>query len=255
MTVDRLLQGLHGRRWPAQHADGIVATADAQVHAATRDLVQGRECARGHARVPRGRVRDARAQTHVRGVERHDREQGIDLLPQHMAIEEPAVAEPGRLCLPRERDGAIDAEQRLEGESEVHRRTAYTPRIPPHRRRWLNPLRALQLAQSTPGRVAVAPHRGRAAPDGRPRARRVGPDGVRDASPHRESPSESVMRVQDALSPWDPAGTDQVVEAHARTGQMVGGTDLPGNSSLNCFAYWRLPTRRQSTFTERGMPA
>ena len=62
-------------------------------------------------------------------------------------------------------------------------------------------------------------------------------------------------RIQDALSPWDLAGTDQVIEAHARTRQMVGGTDLPGNSSLNCFAYWRLPTRRQSTFTERGMPA
>ncbi len=44
-------------------------------------------------------------------------------------------------------------------------------------------------------------------------------------------------------------------DGRARTRQMVGGTDLPGNSSLNCFAYWRLPTRRHSTFTERGMPA
>ena len=52
-----------------------------------------------------------------------------------------------------------------------------------------------------------------------------------------------------------PEKRNQVIEAHARTRQMVGGTDLPGNSSLNCFAYWRLPTRRQSTFTERGMPA
>lgn len=62
-------------------------------------------------------------------------------------------------------------------------------------------------------------------------------------------------RPQDALSPWDLAGTDQVMEADARTRQMVGGTDLPGNRSLNCFAYWRLPMSRQSTFTERGMPA
>jgi hypothetical protein len=61
-------------------------------------------------------------------------------------------------------------------------------------------------------------------------------------------------RIQDALSLW-LAGTDQVIEAHARTRQMVGGTGLPGNNSRNCFAYWRLPTRRQSTFTERGMPA
>ncbi len=44
-------------------------------------------------------------------------------------------------------------------------------------------------------------------------------------------------------------------DGRARTRQVVGGTDLPGNSSLNCFAYWRLPTRRQSTLTERGMPA
>ena len=51
-----------------------------------------------------------------------------------------------------------------------------------------------------------------------------------------------------------PAATPDIA-AQARARQMVGGTDLPGNRSLNCLAYWRLPTRRQSTFTERGMPA
>ncbi len=74
-------------------------------------------------------------------------------------------------------------------------------------------------------------------------------------SGHGASPGESVVHVQDAPSASDLAGTDQVVEAYTCTCQMVGGTGLPGNSSLNCFAYWRLPTRRQSTFTERGMPA
>ena len=44
-------------------------------------------------------------------------------------------------------------------------------------------------------------------------------------------------------------------EQQAHTRQMVGGTGLPGNICRNCFAYWRLPTRRQSSFTERGMPA
>jgi hypothetical protein len=38
-------------------------------------------------------------------------------------------------------------------------------------------------------------------------------------------------------------------------GQPVGGTGSPGKSCLNCFAYRRLPTRRQSTFTETGRSA
>ena len=40
-----------------------------------------------------------------------------------------------------------------------------------------------------------------------------------------------------------------------RVGQPVGGTGSPGNSCRNCFAYCRLPARRQSTLMNMGMPA
>jgi NAD(P)H-dependent flavin oxidoreductase YrpB (nitropropane dioxygenase family) len=45
------------------------------------------------------------------------------------------------------------------------------------------------------------------------------------------------------------------VDGPAPAPQTVGGTGLSGKSCLNCLAYWRLPTRRHSTFTESGMAA
>jgi hypothetical protein len=81
--------------------------------------------------------------------------------------------------------------------------------------------------------------------------------GVRRSFRPLEIPCSRNSRASHAFHiPSDDGGfPDELVEARDRVRQMVGGTGLPGNSSLNCFAYWRLPTRRQSTFTERGIPA
>src|SRR5207244_2444797 len=52
---------------------------------------------------PGGRVRHAGAEAHPFAVLRHEGEEHVRLLPQHVAVEEPAVTEAGRLGEPRER--------------------------------------------------------------------------------------------------------------------------------------------------------
>ena len=90
------------------------------------DEVQRRQRARGHARLARRRVGDTGAQPHPVRVEGHQRQERIDLLPQHVGVEQPAIAEAGRLRLPGQGDGPLDGVVGLEGEAEVHGPAAYT---------------------------------------------------------------------------------------------------------------------------------
>ena len=113
-------------RRAAQDPLGAVAAPDAEVHASARDLVEGGEDAGRHGDVPGRRIRHAGPQAHRRRVDGHQRQQRVDVLPEDVRVEEPAVAESGRLRLARESDRPLDGVLGLERESEVHGRAAYT---------------------------------------------------------------------------------------------------------------------------------
>ena len=118
---DRLFQRLHGGRRLAEDPSSAVAAPDSQVHPAPAQLVEHRQRRCRHARLARGRVRDAGPEPEPLAGLGHQGEEDISLAPQDVAVEEPPVAEPvgfGSACqLP----GALDVVLRLEGEPKVHR--------------------------------------------------------------------------------------------------------------------------------------
>src|SRR5438128_212154 len=84
-------------------ASWMIAPTDAEVHPAAGKLLQHRQHARCDRWLAGGWVRHAGAEAHPFAVLRHEGEEHVRLLPQHVAVEEPAVTEAGRLGEPRER--------------------------------------------------------------------------------------------------------------------------------------------------------
>ena len=121
--VDRRLEILHRRRSLAQHAPRRVAAADAQVHAPAGDFVQDGERGRGDRGLASGRVRDARPEPERGRRLGDERQRRVRVGPQHVAVEQPAVREPRRLCLRRECERPLDRVFRLEREPELHARS------------------------------------------------------------------------------------------------------------------------------------
>ncbi len=119
---DRLLGVGQRDRRLAQHPTGGVAAADAEVHPAVGDLVERGQQRGGHRRLAGARVRHAGPETQPRGRAGHEREQRIGVAPQDVAVEQPAVREPGGLGLAGQRERPLDRVVGLEGETELHRR-------------------------------------------------------------------------------------------------------------------------------------
>ena len=77
----------------AQHTARGVASADAEVHPALREDLEHGERACGDRRLAGRRIRDTCPEAEARAALRHQREQDVRLLPEHVAVEDPAVGE------------------------------------------------------------------------------------------------------------------------------------------------------------------
>src|SRR2546423_13797131 len=118
--VRGLLEHREVGRLLTEDPPGRTATADAEIHPAARQLLEDREDARRHRGFAGRRVRHARPEPHPLGVLRHQRQQDVGLLPEHMTVEEPAVPEAGALSEPRQRRDPLERMVRFEREAEVH---------------------------------------------------------------------------------------------------------------------------------------
>ena len=117
-----LLEHREVRRLLPEDPPRRVATADAEVHPAARELLKHREHARGDGGLAGRWVRHARPEPHPLGVLRHQREEDVRLLPEHVTVEKPSVREAGGFGEPRERRDPLERVVRFEGETEVHDR-------------------------------------------------------------------------------------------------------------------------------------
>ena len=118
--ADRLLGVGERDRGLAEHASRRVAPADSQVHPPVRQLVERGEGRRGDGRFAGPRVGHARPETQPLGRAGHERQQRVGVAPQDVAVEEPAVLEPGRFRLAGQSKRALDRVLGLERESELH---------------------------------------------------------------------------------------------------------------------------------------
>src|SRR5206468_2863912 len=100
--LNGLFEIFERRRLLAHHAAGTVAAAYAAIHSSTGNSIERGEQTCRYRRITNDRICNARAEPHVARVCSHQSEQRIGLLPQHVRIEYPAVAEAGRLRLTRE---------------------------------------------------------------------------------------------------------------------------------------------------------
>ena len=95
-VADQPAVGLHlldAHRLLPEDPPGAVPPADPHHHPAPRDLVQGGERAGGHRGIAGGGVGDAGTDLDAPGIGRHQGEDRVDLLPEHVRVEEPRVLE------------------------------------------------------------------------------------------------------------------------------------------------------------------
>ena len=137
---DRLFEGGHRGGRLAEHATGGVPAPDAEIHPATRHLVEDRKGRCRHRRFAGRRIRDACPEPEPRRGLGHQGQQDVRLAPQHVRIEQPAVVEPGRLGLAGQGKGALERVIGLEREPELH-----VPTLPPGK--WSGSAVLLQTAE------------------------------------------------------------------------------------------------------------
>src|SRR6266540_1433846 len=116
----RLFEACERRRCLSEHAPGGVAAPDAEIHAALGQQLQHGEGACGHRWLARRGICDAGPEPHALGVLRHEREEDVRLLPEDVAVEDPAVREATLLRQPREAYRAFERDIRLQREPELH---------------------------------------------------------------------------------------------------------------------------------------
>jgi hypothetical protein len=107
-------------RQHSHHATRGIAAADAEIHAATGDLVERRQGRSGDGDVACRGIRDAGAEAQAGGCGTDQGQERIGISPQHVRVEHPAIAEAVRLGPFRQVDAARMGVIRLERDPELH---------------------------------------------------------------------------------------------------------------------------------------
>src|SRR5207249_11804269 len=97
-----------------------IAASDAHNHAPARDQLQRREQAGGTSQVPNRGVCNARPELHLSSSARHQCQERVGLLPQHVRVEDPSVFEARALGLFRKAENSLDLKVWFDSDAEIH---------------------------------------------------------------------------------------------------------------------------------------